>query len=286
MQIKNFTEFINEGLIYQKGHNQSFVNQAKKQFSKDFKDLFRVSENSFSFIGSAGKKKKDELSFNVNFGLSVSEISEKNNIDDKKKLSEFIKEQLKRIKCDCEILENNKLIINYPYKDKILEVHVKLTNNLDFLSFSRYSPLNDGVESKYTGKYRELLFKSITENIKKDIVEYFDDKNTVKEFQQYLYEEEDGLFVIHKSFVGKNGLLKKSIALPESKRLITDNIDEFTKILFGKKIKKEDLMTLEGCINALQSKSFAYPKKYNVIIESFIKKIKSRNLEVPEELTK
>lgn len=286
MKIKKFNEFINEGLIYQKGHNQSFVNQAKKQFSKELKDLFRIDEDSFAFIGSAGKKSKNELSFNINLGLSISDITEKNNIDDKQKLSEFIKEQLKRIKCDCEILENNKLIVNYPFKDKILEVHIKLTNNLEFVSFSRFSPVNDGLESKYTGKYREILFKAISENIKKDIVEYFDDKNTVKEYQQYLYEEEDGLFVIHKSFVGKNGLLKKSISLPESKRLITDNVNEFTKILFGKKINKDDLLTLEGCLNALQSKSFAYPKKYNVIIESFIKKLKSRNLEVPEELVK
>lgn len=284
----NFIEFVNESLVYSEGIKQKDVPKTQKFLKENLLQLLRITENDISFIGSAGKKKNlDEYSHNINVAIDLNKLLKENNLDIED-LETFIPLQFKRINVK-PVKENNKFIFKYPIngnfkrKDSV-EVHLELVENLEWISFSRYSPNLRKNESKYTSKYREALFNAIVKTVNKKIVSYFDMNEKVKEYETYYYSTSEGLGIAIKSFEGKNGVLKKSILLENSKRIITSDPKEFTKILFGEKYEPKDIMTFEQCINIIKSKDYIFSKKSKAIIEKLKSELVGFRLEIPENI--
>lgn len=287
--LLSYEEFLNESLKYSQGIKQYQVEGTVKHIKEQLLSLFRLDEESIAFVGSAGKRGEKVLSYNINLGLNHKKLLENNKLNNEE-LYEFVEKQFKRVGVDCEIDENKRqVIVDWPVegddKKGKVELRLKLTENLKWLQFARHSP-KEGEESKYHSKYREALFEAIANTIKMDIVEYFDTKDSVKEYETYTLDVEDGLHIVNKSFVGKHGILKKAEVLEESKRLATDDPNKFTHILFGNQYKPEDIMTLESCMKIVNDSSYVHKKKRKRIFEKFKQNLVRLRLEIPEKIFK
>lgn len=277
---------LNESLKYSSGINQQNVPETIQHIKDNLLPLLRLKEENVAFIGSAGKKINQEQSYNINLGIEIKILLENNDIDDND-VFEFIKNQVKRLKYDIDVFkEKNRIVISWPISglnEKHIELHLQLSNNLDWLKFIRYSPDLNKNESKYTGKHREFLLETISNNLEKKIINYFKE-DVVKDYEKYELKYDEGLTKVTKSFEGKNGYLKEPRYIEESRRLITNDKNEFVKILFGENYKSEDLMTFEKVLDAFNSKEFPHKKKREKIKKIFKNKLSSFQLTIPEGL--
>ncbi len=276
-------EFLNESLRYSKGVDQRTVLKIQKEIQESLMPMLRISESSYAFIGSAGKKKKSsDLSYNINVALDVKTLMKENNLE-LEECNNFIKEELKRLKYSCTE-DNGKIIVNWSSKKESAEVRFQLVENLDWIKFSRYSPDLKKNESAYIGKYREAVFSGIARVGKKEVVSYLDSNESVKEYEEFTFVVDEGLCVVTKSFEGKNGILKTPRLLENSKRLLTDDPEEFAKILFGDKFKSEDISTFEKCLKAIESKEFKFAKRRPEIYKKVKQEMVNLRLTIPEGL--
>lgn len=278
---------LDETKKYSNGIKESQVNKTQDHIKDTLLSLFRIKNESLAFIGSAGKK-KDRKAFNQNLNvvINVTELKERNKLDSDGVFN-FIKEQLKREGLDC-YEKNNKIIIEYPIngnkKNENIDLICQLSENIEWVKFSRYSPNQRVNESKYTGKYRESVFNAICKVVKKDVKSYFNTNEMVKEFEVYHFDVDEGLCIMTKSFEAKNGVLKRAIILEDSKQIYSDTPDEVVKILFGESFTTEDVKTFEKCLETIKSRKFAYPKKRKEIMTKLKHEIVNFNLVMPEGL--
>jgi hypothetical protein len=286
--LKSYIEFLNESLSISNGIKQKDVPKTQKILIENILNLLRLTENDVAFIGSAGKKKlAEDLSNNINVAVDLNNVLKENNLE-LEDLEKFIQLQFKRINIKV-VKENNKFIFKFPIngnfkKQNNVDIHLELVENLEWIKFSRYSPNLRKNESEYTSKYREAVFHALVESLDRKIISYFDTNEKVKEYQKYYYSHSEGVGVVSKTFEGKNGVLKKSIILESSKRIVTSNPQEFVEMVFGKNIKIEDVSTFEKCLNIINSKNFEFKKKIETIKENIKSKLIEFNLEIPENL--
>jgi len=280
--LLNIDDFLNEALRYSKGLTQDKVSIVKKDIEEYLIDLLRIDKDSYTFIGSSGKLKKSEISYNVNLAISEQKLMDKNNLEENE-IFDFIKSQLKRLNIKSDD-SDGKIVFNWNLKKDFIEVRLQIVENLEWIKFSRHSPNLMLKESKYPGKYREAVFSAISKVAKKKIVSYFDTNENVKEYSTYRFYVDDGLCIVNKSFEGKNGKLKKAKLLESSKRVLTDDPKEFVKIIFGDKYKPEDVSTFEQCLKIIESKEFNFYKRRDEIKNRIKQELINLNLSVPEIL--
>lgn len=280
--ILDYYDFINESLRYSKGINQKTVIKIQKEIKESLLSLFRISENDMSFIGSAGKRDKNDLSKNINLAIDVNKLLKTNNIN-LSELNSFVKNEFKRLGISTQE-DGNKLIASWKNKKESIDLVIQFTENLDWVKFSRYSPSIMLKESKYPGKYREAVFAGLSRVLEKKIVSYFDTNESVREYETYRFNPDDGLCIYRKSFEGKNGKLKQPILLESSKRIFCDEPNEFVKMLFGDKYNIDDVKTFESCIEIINSKDFKFSKRKNEVLKKIKQEIVGLQLTVPENL--
>lgn len=273
----------NKFLIFEKydyslitGLNQSDILIVKDDIINNLLPLFLLKEEDIFFSGSSGKLKNlNDISTNVNVIIDKVKFIENNNIEGD--ISDFFKSQIKRLKYNITPIDNDAFNIDWPFKDKHIDVIIHISDNFEWIKFARYCPdIRDG-ESKYIGKYREALLSSIVQSINKKIISYNDNKDNVKEYSTLIFDRDYGVFKIHKSFSGSNGTLTKAIEVKNSKKLITSNPDKFVDILFNN-IDVDDIMTFENLLDAIKSEHFKFPNKFEQIKSRFYKKLTNLNL--------
>jgi len=286
--IKNYSTFlITESIQNTNGIKNYLVPKTQKHINKNLSQLLRLNKNSIAFIGGAGKGISEDIINDINVCIDKKELLEQNNLTEDE-VYDFIQTQLKRLGIKSEIKKDeDRIIAAWPIqgiiKQGIVETSIQLTEHINWVKFSRYSPNLNENESKFKGKYREALIKSIVESMKQEITAYFDDKDTVKEFKEYFYDVHKGLFSITKTFEGKHGILSKAQPIENSKKIVTNDPNEFVKIVFNEKAKPENYLTFEQCWNEFQ-KNKTFNKKRNKIIERFKRILINMKLSLPEGL--
>ena len=272
-QYNNFllTESYN---ISTNGIKHFEIPKIQKNIHKNLTQLFRLSKDNVVFIGGAGKGLLEDLVFDINICINKQQLIKENNIEEDN-IFDFVQTQLKRLGHKCEIKKSeDRIVVQWPtqssIKQGVVETSIQFTDYINWVSFSRHSPnLNEG-KNKYSGKYREALLKAIVESIKQEVSEYYDDKDTVKEYIEYYFDVHKGLYDVTKSFEGKHGLFRKAQIIESKKKLVTNDPNEFIKVIFGEKAIPENYMTFEQCWEAF-NKDKSYNKKRNKIIEKFKK---------------
>ena len=92
--------------------------------------------------------------------------------------------------------------------------------------------------------------------------------------------------IVNKSFEGKNGVLKSARLIENSKRIFTDDPNEFAKIVFGEKFTSANLMTFEQCLDVINSQDFKFSKRRKEVISKIKQELINLQLEIPENLKK
>lgn len=311
MEILNLEEYkkfkkINEAHIYNKfntveGIKQRQYEPTKKHIVKNLTYLFNLDESDFSFVGSAGKlKNDDDISYNINLGINKTSFYNNNKFS-QDGFKDYVKDRVKILGYDFQVSdydsdeiyllwdsfdpeEDGDVSESNKNKSKVT-LNCVLTENFDWLNFSRYCPDIRNGESEYPTKYRECLITSIVnEAFDKEILEYFDLNDTVKEYKKFLYLPNKGLYKENWTFSGKNGVLKNSEPLENTKKLITNEPKTFSEMIMGEGVKPNQIKTFESCISKVKSKNFPYKKQRERILESCKNSLISKRLELPKEL--
>lgn len=277
-------ESINEDLKWNNGIYQYMVPSISKEVKERLSEILGISTENMVNIGGAGKKRdKNDLSHNIDIAVDKNRILESINLNLRGKyLLNFIVEKLQNNNINSTI-HQNKIIIEWPLNENgtdgdTIEVKLHISKNIEWTEFSKYSPNLNENESDYTGKYRELLLKNIVGNSYKKIISYIGDNDVIKEYQTYNLNFDDGLELVTYSFLGKNGILKNAQIIEDGKRLVTNNPDTFTEIIFGENFKSKDIMTLEGILEVLNSSDFKNRKKVPLIMSNFKSDLIANNL--------
>jgi len=285
--IKNYYDFIlTESMNNSDGISNSLILKTQNHIQKNLIQLLRVNKKHINFIGGAGKGLNNDIIKNINVCVNKAEIIKENNLSEDE-IFEFVEKQIKRINSDVEIKKDeNRVVTSWPIegssKNGTIETSIEFSD-INWVGFSRFSPDLNEEKNKFSGKYRHALLKAIVESLKQEVISYFDDKDTVKEFREYNYDVHNGLYYITKSFEAKNGILNKSRIIENSKKIVTSKPEEFIKIIFGNKAETNKFMTFEECWEEFINNDFL-KKKRKKIFEKFKKNLINLNLQVPENL--
>ncbi len=278
---------ITEMLTMGNGIEQKDVSGTISHIFFKIKNSFQLDKSDLLHLGSAGKKLNiNDKSYNIDIVINKDSFAKKHPLSSKN-IIDYFSTRIIELGYKYE-KENNKLIVEWPILGErgngFIEVHFIFSTKLGWLSFSRYSPNLRKGESQFTSKYRESLIDAIVEYSDKKIITYMDNKDVVKEYQRYVFDKYNGLELMTFSFGGKNGILKKSIPIEGSKRLVTDEPAEFCRIIFGKSCRPKDLLTVENIIAYIKSDDFIGRRKYKKIIEKFKNNLSKNNIQIPDFL--
>ena len=180
--------------------------------------------------------------------------------------------------------DNGKITVSWKHKKESIDLILQLTENIEWVKFSRYSPSQMLKESNYSGKYREAVFAGLARVLEKRIVSYLDTNESVKEYETFRFDSDTGLCIYRKSFEGKNGKLKSPILLESSKRIFIDEPDDFVKTVFGDKYSAKDVKTFESCMEIINSKDFKFKKRKKEVVAKIKQELVGRQLTIPENL--
>lgn len=264
------------------GVSQTEANKIKKKVGRILEKCLLLKEGTYDFIGSAGFKKQDSCSYNLDIIINQPQLMEFNNLDNEELILGFIKDQLKRVKIVSDVsIENNNLKFEWQGNDGKIEVLLKPTNSYECAQYFR---TNYESENDYTNKYRELFFEAIAMCKPKKIKEYFKN-DTPKVYKTYNFDAEKGLFEMERSFVGRHGVLKTSKKIPNSKRLISSEPCKIVEDLLGsKRCNLNKYRTFKQVFEAFESDKFPYPTKRRTIFKTFKKLLEKNNLSFDEKL--
>lgn len=267
--VLGYSAYLNEQLTIIKDVSQTQVQVTTRNVIKRLSPVLNLAAASFVTLGSAGKLKEDAVSYNINLGVNHNELLKSNKIRTEA-LPGFLYEGLSKIKHSFKINEDNDISIEWPingrYKNGYVDVVVHITQNLDWMKFSRYSPNITESESEYSGKYREAAFKAIAKLIHSKVTAYEDDKFNVREYEKYIFDEKVGLIRSTYSFEAKHGRLKKAKRLEELDKLATQDSAEAVELMFGDGFIPDDVLIFENILEIIKSKKFAHYKKRNRIM--------------------
>lgn len=265
------------------GLSQDKINKIKEILLEKLPNLLLIEKSDIDFIGSAGFKENEELSYNLDMIIDLNSIIEKNNIENKTNILEFIKNQLKRLNLDSKINEEDRIIECFwkLEEGESFSILIKPTKSFETAKYFR-KKLN---ESNFNNKYREVFLQAIAKYSDRKIKEYF----RIDSPKAYLIRQldpEKGLYEMERSFIGRHGTLKKSKIISASKKLISNDPRKIMEMLIGIKESErlEDFDTFESLFKKFVSEDFPYPKKRRRIFYEFKTMVEKRNLQFGKTL--
>lgn len=238
-------------------------------------------------IGSAGKKKADATSGDIDIAVSADKIAVHFNTSLGKAVF-ALNDALVSMGHSTKMIHSlNQVSIAAPidgdYKNGVGQVDLMLSNNLTWSTFMYHSPDFTKDESKYKGAYRNILLMSaIGDSFFKTTKET--DKKEIAEYEAYVIRLNQGVVKVRKSFEGKRGLVKNAKLLKEFDELITDEPKELVNLLFKGDFEPDDINTYEKLKALLESPHFKYPQKLDTILKKFKINLDKNNLPHPEDI--
>lgn len=259
--------------------NRKNVEKTADGFIEKISKVLKISPKDMSVIGSAGKKDKSG-----DIDIGVGKVSNQR---------EFLtKAQTILNQKDIENAVNfglNEISVRWPIenvdgqqKGEFVQIDLMPTTSLDFIKWGTYAPAQE--DSKYKGVVRNLLLCDIAgfTDVKVLKTDTIDGKETPVEVERYVLSTVDGLYRRVRSFAGKKpGTIVKTPKTLSSK-FITDDPDKIVKLLFGKSVKPEDCLTIDGLWNVFKKTPLFKDKKTrNAILKKTTDELKNRGLDYP-----
>jgi hypothetical protein len=240
-----------------------------------------------AIIGSAGKKKPDQTSGDVDIAVSADKIaahlgSSLQNVLD----ALYVK--LKSMGYMPDMRRGfQQVSIGVPIagdsKKGIAQIDLMLSSNLEWSKFMYHAPDFRIDESRYKGAHRNLLLMAAMGNCFKKIIKTTDKGETV-EYEAYVIQLNQGVVQVRKTFQGVKGLKKQADKLKEYDKFITNIPQEVADLLFNGNHKPSDLDTYEKVKALLDSSDFKYPEMLPAIFAEFKKKVEDSKLPLPSDI--
>lgn len=220
-------------------------------------------------LGSTGKKKDDEYSGDIDIAVEL-EFSD-NNIN---AIENCIRNKI------CPAFSDNKPqikvssgfhIISFGVKwiSDVVQVDLMFSNDIEYSKFMYHSPDYRNNESNFKGLYRTNLLIDLASFIPTNIPDVYNDEHVLTDFWKYTLTYDKGLFLRHKTYKGKRGLLKNPVTVKEDDKFITNDINEIIKFILGETATFTDTNSFETLIDFVFSKNYKYDNTviFNVLKE-------------------
>jgi len=238
-------------------------------------------------LGSAGKKSANELSGDLDIGISADQIASANGL----KLSEvynWVDSKLNSMGHEtAKVPGFSQVSIAYPIKGekgKYVQVDFMMSNNLEWTKFAYIDPDFSKSESKYKLVYRNLLLAACVSIFDMKVLKQTKDKIPV-EVRKYALRWNDGVYSTVKSFASKTGgILKIGKLLKDKDVFVTQTPEELVDMFLGSQYTPNDIRTFEGLYDIVFSQESNIKRYRNLIKQKFIESLTKSKLPIPELL--
>jgi len=237
-------------------------------------------------LGSAGKKPADQLSGDLDIGVSMDQLASANGL----KLSEVLDwliSQLEKMGYDAKPLRGfSQVSIPFPIVGRVTEEPVQvdfmLSNNVDWTQFIYHSPDYSKGESKYKGAYRNFLLSAIVSAFDYKVLKKTD-MDVPIEVEKYALRHDKGIYRLTKSFAGKGGsIVKAGKTIAGSESFLTQTPEEVVDFFLGEEYTVNDVSSFEKLYDIVFNKPSKVSGMRDTIRKFFIQSITGAKLPIPE----
>lgn len=229
--------------------------------------------------GSAGKKKADATSGDIDFIVNKNKVIEVLGLSPEAKMGEILtalKEKMAELGYD-SVQQNGLSLLSLaiPFKSDtdIVQADLMIAGSMEFARFFQTSPDYTKDESKYKAMVRNIFLMTISSTVFRRTTKEVTLANGfvgAAEIEQYSVRLNDGIFKIRKNWIGqRNRLVKTKKTLHEYDELIFDTPQPFIDMFFTD-TKPEDLISFESLFNIFMSNKFKYPEHREKILVSSV----------------
>ena len=254
-----------------------------------------VKGEDWEIVGSAGKKKAEDTSGDIDICIKKDRMKEVlGSGDGKDDVFNDLGKYLEGLGYDKYVVQSgfNQVSFGMPINDEddIIQIDFILTRSLEWSRFTQASPDYTKDESKYKGHVRNVLmmcivkycFKRTTKRVTLD-----DDSVVDGEAEMYVIRLQDGLYKTRKNWLGKRDPIKKRPDLMhEYDELITDTPQGLIDLLFEDGVTVDDFLSFETLFNAFMSDKFKFPENRERILVGFVMSLDGNNprIDIPTEI--
>lgn len=274
MKLFEILLHLNEGGAAIKGAakiTQAEVREYVPDLLKKIQSVLDLPSGKVKLIGSAGKKPKDsDLSGDLDLAVEC----------DMDLLDEY-HDQLADGQLFRMMRGINVFSIAYKVGDKLVQVDLIPVANIKFAEWS-YQANKEDILQGLKGAQRNELFFAVAKYMPQEVLKKDKDGEPI-DIKRYFYDLSKGVMTGTKTRTTKTGKLSKNFATTD-KKVLTNDPQKITTLLFGKGVKPEQVSTFEGTLKAIKSPNFPHKEKLEDIIELTIKGIKNKGLKVPTSL--
>jgi hypothetical protein len=263
--------------------------------------LSKSDESHYVLLGSAGKKRDEDSSGDLDLAISYPVLMKEFNINDRKVAEKKIEEIVTNIAKDIfkdygheghTVKDFFKLMpgletfsVAFPIENQdgkqegeFVQLDIMPSDNIDLVGWGMGAP--HYTESEVKGLVRnELLMIMIKYSDMK--VLKTDDNGDPVSVKRYYFHLKSGLYsVIQNNKLGKNGKYTKAKEIVE-KKLITTDKDKIVQFLFGPKVQSKDVRSFEQAWKLFMSGDFRFPKAREEIRKHFLEAMEKHGIKVP-----
>ena len=244
----------------------------------------------WDMVGSAGKKKAEDTSGDIDISIERSKLEKYFGSSDLKILFKELSKYLEELGYDRQKISFDQVSFGLPINDAddIVQVDFELTRSLEWSRFAKYSPDYRKDESKYKGHVRNILMMCIVKYCFKKTIKRItlDDDSVIDgEIETFVIRLADGLYQTRKHIFGKREgtIIKEPKLMHEYDKLITDTPQGFIDLIFNDGTI-EDFISFETLYNALMSDRFKFPENIQKILVGFVMSLDGQGIDVPTEI--
>ena len=252
-----------------------------------------VKGDDWDIVGSAGKKKEDDTSGDIDICIKKDRMKEVlGSGDGKNDVYNDLAKYLEGLGYDRYAVQTgfSQVSFGLPINDAddIIQVDFMLVRNLDWSKFTQASPDYTKDESKYKGHLRNVLmmcivkycFKRTTKRVTLD-----DDSIVDGETENFVIRLTDGLYKTRKNWFSKNGesMVKNANLMHEYDELITDTPQGLIDLLFNDGTL-EDFLSFEKLYDAFMSDRFKFPENRERILVGYVMSLDGQGIDIPTEI--
>lgn len=222
-------------------------------------------------LGSTGKKNPEDYSGDIDIAIEL-----EFNDDNINMITECIKNNI----CDTNIYDTQIKVstgfhlisfgLEYAFNKepyKLVQIDLMFSNDIKYSQFMYHSPDFKKNESNFKGLYRTNLLIALAGRVETCVDDIVQEGGKCLDFWKYTLTYDKGLFLRHKTYRGKKGILKNPVTVKEDDQLITKDINKIIKFVLGDDATIKDVNSFESIIDFIFSKKYKYSNKviYNAL---------------------
>lgn len=271
---------------------QSEVPTILNKIDEILSGLGLVRGEDWDIVGSAGKKKAEDTSGDIDICIKKDRMKEVlGSGDDKNDVLNDLSNHLKDLGYDRCVISTtfNQVSFGLPINDvdDVIQIDFILVRNLEWSKFTQSSPDYTKDESKYKANVRNVLmmcivkycFKRTTKRVTLD-----DDTVVDGEVESFVVRLTDGLYKTRRNWFGKkNNIIKTVTRMHEYDELITDTPQGLIDLLFNDGTI-EDFLSFETLYDAFMSDRFKFPENRERILIGYVMSLDGQKIDIPTEI--